>query len=149
MFFPAEIHESACKLTCGIHFPAWISACGNTPKSEYFRTLGNPQFLVYFHMRKCTISCEFPHGEKRFYAGADLHILMCISTCGNSLKTVQIRIRGNTLFLIWEFTLNCVSPHATKICVKPHSGYMHFLVHFHKWKFTIISVYPHMRKIKF
>ena len=95
-----------------IHIPARISACGNTPKNEYFRTLGNPQFLVYFHMRKCTISCEFPHGERRISAGADLHILLCISTCGNSLKTVQIRVRGNTLFLMWEFTLNCVSPHA-------------------------------------
>ena len=58
------------------------------------------------------ISCDFPHGEKRISAGADLHILMCISTCCNSLKTVQIHIRGNTLFLMWEFTLNCVSPHA-------------------------------------
>ena len=74
--------------------------------------MGNPQFLVYFRMRKCTISCEFPHGERRISAGADLHILLCISTCGNSLKTVQIRVRGNTLFLMWEFTLNCVSTHA-------------------------------------
>ena len=95
-----------------IHFPTRISACGNTPKNEYFRTLGNPQFLVYFHMQKCTISCEFPHGERRISAGADLHILLCISTCGNSLKTVQIRVRGNTLFLMWEFILNCVSPNA-------------------------------------
>ena len=116
--FPhVEMHEKSCiparfsprKFTnplvnwhAEIHFPAWISACGNTPKNEYFRTLGNPQFLVYFHMRKCTISCEFPHGESRIFAGADLHILLCISTCGNSLKTVQIRV----------FTLNCVSPHA-------------------------------------
>ena len=95
-----------------IHFPARISACGNAPKNEYFRTMGNPQFLVYFRMRKCTISCEFPHGERRISGGADLHILLCISTCGNSLKTVQICVRGYTLFLMWEFTLNCVSPHA-------------------------------------
>ena len=109
-----------------------------------------------------------------YFRGADLHILLCISTCGNSLKTVQIRVRGNTLFLMWTFTLNCVSPHAvihqkmcksaqriythflvyyrmrryTKKCANPHSGYTHFWVHFHKWKFTIISVNPHMRKIK-
>ena len=95
-----------------IHFPAWISACGNTPKNEHFCKLGNPQILVYFHMRKCTISCEFPHGEKRISARADLHILLCISTWGSSLKTVQIRVRGNTLFLMWEFTFTCVSPHA-------------------------------------
>ena len=77
--------------------------------SIYCCTLGNPQLLVYFHMRKFMISCEFPHGDRRISAGADLHILLCISTCGNSLKTVQIRVRGNTLFLMWEFTLNCVS----------------------------------------
>ena len=54
-----------------------------------------------------------------YFRGEDLHILLCISTCGNSLKTVQIRVRGNTLFLMWTFTLNCVSPHAVihqKMC---------------------------------
>ena len=92
-----------------IRFPAQISACGNTPTDEYFLPLGNPQFLVYFRVWKCKILCEFPHGEKRISAGVDLHILLCISTCGNSLKTVQIRIHRNTLFLMWEFILNCVS----------------------------------------
>ena len=111
-FFPAEIHKSACKLTCGNSLSRSNFRLWKYTKNEYFRTLGNPQFLVYFHVRKCTVSCEFPHGEKRISAGADLHILLCISTCGNSLKTVQIRVRGNTLFLMWEFTSNCVSLHA-------------------------------------
>ena len=111
-FFPAKILESACKLTCGNSVSRSNFCMWKYTKNEYFRTLGNPQFLVYFHMRKCTISCEFPHGEKRIFACADLHILLCISTCGNSLKSVQIRVCGNTLFLMWEFTLNCVSLHA-------------------------------------
>ena len=111
-FFPRKFTNPLVNWHAETHFPARISACGNTPKNEYFRTLGNPQFLVYFNVRKCTISCEFLHWEKRISAGADLHILLCISTCGNSLKTMKIRVRGNTLFLMWEFILNCVSPHA-------------------------------------
>ena len=177
-------------------------------------------------MWKYTNLCEYPHVEKRISPCADLHIFLCISTCGNSLKTVQIRVSGNTLFLVKEFTLNCVSPHAvihqklcistqriyaflgafpqveihnckckspyaenqsllnflrfweihlfscisawdfsswgnshgtvylrmqefTELCESPHSGITHFRVHFHKWKFTIIRVYPHMRKLTF
>ena len=112
MFSPAEIHKCACKLKCGnslsrSNFRTWKY----TKKLVFPHNF--PQFLVYFRTRKCTISCEFPHGEKRISAGVDLHILLCISTFGNSLfKTVQIRIRRNTLFLMWEFTLNCLSPHA-------------------------------------
>ena len=74
-FSPRKFTNPLVNWPAEIHFPAWISAYGNTPKTEYFRTLGNPQFLVYFHMRKCTISCEFPHGERRISAGADLHIV--------------------------------------------------------------------------
>ena len=112
MFFPCKFTNPLVNWHAEIHFPARISACGNTQKNEYFRMLGNPQSFLYFHMGKCTISCQFPHGERRISPCADLHILLCISTCGNSLKTVQIRVRGNTLFLMLEFTLNCVSPHA-------------------------------------
>ena len=92
-------------------FPLEISACAKTPKNEYFGTLmGNPQFLVYstcgnaqshvnFHMGKSifplvriyTYFCEFPH--------AVIHLKL------------QIRVRGNALFLMWELILNCVSPH--------------------------------------
>ena len=45
-----QIHKSACKLTVSaeIHFPARISACGNTPKMEYFRTLENSQIFGVF-----------------------------------------------------------------------------------------------------
>ena len=111
-FSPRKFTNPLLNWHAEIHFPARNTTCGNTPKYEYFRMMGNPQFLVYFHMRECTIAWELPRGEKRISAGADLHILLCISTCGNSLKTVQIRVRGNTLFLMWEFTVNCVSPHA-------------------------------------
>ena len=64
-----------------------------------------------------------------YFRGADLHIILCISTCGNSLKTVQIRVSGNTLFLMWTFTLNCVSPHAVihqKMCKSVQRIYTFF-----------------------
>ena len=88
--------------------------------------LENSQFCVHLRMWKYTNLCEYPHVEKRISPCADLHILLCISTCGNSLKTVQIRVRGNTLFLVKEFTLNCVSPHAVihkKLCISAQRIY--------------------------
>ena len=94
--------------------------------------------------------CEYPRVEKRISPCADLHILLCISTCSNSLKTVQIRVRGNTLFLVKEFTLNCVSPHAVihqKLCISAQRIYA-FLGAFPQVAHTIVSVNPHMRKIK-
>ena len=84
-----------------IHPKMSISARWEIHNFWCISTCGNARSHVNFHM-----------GEKCISAGADLHILLCISTCGNSLKTVQIRVRGNTLFLMWEFTFNCVSPHA-------------------------------------
>ena len=39
--------------------------------------LGNSQFLVYFHMRKYTISCEFPQVETRISA-ARIYTYFCV-----------------------------------------------------------------------
>ena len=109
--FPREIHKSACKPTCG-----------NSLSRSNFRMWKYTKKCVFPHVGKFTIFGVFPHAEihdlmwfstcgNAYFRSADLHILSCISTCGNSLKTVQIRVRGNTLFLMWTFTLNCVSPH--------------------------------------
>ena len=117
--FPAEIHKCACKLTCG-----------NSLSRSNFRMWKYTKKCVFPHVGNFTIFGVFPHAEihdlmwistcgNAYFRGEDLHILLCISTCGNSLKTVQIRVRGNTLFLMWTFTLNCVSPHAVihqKMC---------------------------------
>ena len=119
---------------------------------------GNSHFHVYFRMWKSLKNRVFPHVfPAEIHKSAckltyiDLHILLCISACGNSLKIMQIRVRRNTLFLMWEFTFNYVSPHAVihqNLCKSAQRIYT-FSVDFHKWKFTIISVYPQMRKIKF
>ena len=112
-FFPMEIHESACKLTCGnslsplefphveIHQKLSISARWEIHNFWCISTWGNAGSHVNFHM-----------GKGVFPPARILHILLCISTCGNSLKSVQIHVHGNTLFLMWEFTLKCISPHA-------------------------------------
>ena len=96
--FPhVEIHQKMC-----------ISACWEIHNFWCISTCGNTRSHVNFHMWK-----------RVFLRRGFTHILLCISTCGNSLKTVQIRVRGNTLFLMWTFTLNCVSPHAVihqKMC---------------------------------
>ena len=84
-----------------IHQKMSISARWEIHNFWCISTCGNARSHVNFHMGKgvfppariYTYFCVFPHA-------------------GNSLKTVQIRVRGNTLFLMWEFTLNCVSPHA-------------------------------------
>ena len=150
MFSPWKFTNPLVNWHAEIHFPARISACG-TPNNEYFHTLGNPQFLVYFHMRNARSHVNFHMGKGIFppariytyfcvFSHAVIHLKLCksasadihFSSCGNSHSTVYLRMR---LY--------------TKICVNSHSGYTHFLVHFHKWKFTIISVDPHMRKIKF
>ena len=64
-----------------------ISACGNAPSNVNFQL------------------------EKRISTCADLRIFLCISTSGNLLKTVQIRICRNTLFLMREFSLSSISTH--------------------------------------
>ena len=102
-FSPRKFTNPLVNWHAEIHLPARISACGNTPKNVYFRMLGNSQFLVYFHMRKYTISCEFPHVETRISAAriytyfcvfphAENHLKLCksasaeihFSSCGHS-----------------------------------------------------------------
>ena len=84
---------------------------------------------------------------------AVIHLSACISARGNSHIRVYFRMRKYTR--ICEFPRaeihaeRCITACGNTLNqVQKNSGYTHFWVHFHKWKITIISVNPHMRKIK-
>ena len=85
-----------------------FSQSGYTPRLVYYRMRHYTKKSEFPHKRKYTKSSENPRAEtqedlwKTHYE--DLHIIVCISTCGNT--------RGNVYFHMREYTRKRVLPHA-------------------------------------
>ena len=151
--FPlVEVHPKMCNSA------VWIfTKFREFPQAEIHCSVWIPSWgKVYYLMRMYTRKGEFPKTRKftkLWFSAYDLHLQLCISTCGNAPKNAYIRCAdihnflcitacGDTQFNVNSFTRKSVFPR-TRICTVL-SELPHVEIHKSMCKYAWKYAFPHV-----